>query len=61
MGLLTAGPSDLGFKMSQHQIVLKLVPRGSKVYASGKFVRGLFVGSLSVERQILNNQARRIG
>ena len=47
-------------KAPQHQIVLKLAPARSKVYASGKFVCGLFVRSLS-EGQILNNQAPRIG
>jgi len=43
--------------MNQHQIVLKLAPPGSKVYASAKFVCGLFVSSLSVEGQIPNNHA----
>jgi hypothetical protein len=46
------------FLCKADQIVLKLAPPGSKVYASGKFVCGLLVSSLSVEGQILNIQAQ---
>jgi len=48
-------------KLQQHEIVLKLALPGSKVYASGKFVCGLFVSSLSAAGQIPHNEAQRIG